>query len=81
MHNGIPQVTMNFPEYATINQEFEIAVLVNELSVSNVAQAINELLNNKELYSKLKENCKAAAEKYNWENEEIKLLEFYKKLF
>jgi hypothetical protein len=28
---GIPQVTMNFPEYAAINREYEVAVLIDDL--------------------------------------------------
>lgn len=81
MHSEVPQVTMNFPEYAAINKKIEIAVLVNDLTVGNVADAINSLLNDNAKYDRLKQNCTKAATMYNWENEEKKLVTFYNQLF
>ena len=43
---GIPQVTMNFPEYKKINNEFEMAILVNTVDENEIAAALNLLLNN-----------------------------------
>ncbi|HEY5462664.1 MAG TPA: glycosyltransferase [Hanamia sp.] len=80
MHNAIPQVTMDFPEYKRINDEFEIALLINDLSVQSVAKSINLLLEDKELYFRLQQNCRKARDAYNWQNEEKKLLEFYQQL-
>ncbi|MDR0792995.1 MAG: glycosyltransferase family 4 protein [Chitinophagaceae bacterium] len=81
MHALTPQVAMNFPEYAAINNEYEIAVLIDELTVENIANAINRLLNDDALYNRLQQNCKRAKLKYHWQNEEKKLLAFYEKLF
>lgn len=81
IHNGIPQVTMNFPEYKNINDEFEVAVLINDLSKTSIENAIMSLLLNKKLYEKLKENCAAASKKLNWQQEEKTLLAFYKNIF
>jgi glycosyltransferase involved in cell wall biosynthesis len=75
MHAGLPQVTMNFPEYRKINQQFEVAVLMPE--PGRIAQALNNLLQNDVLYSKLRNNCLAARKVYNWQEEEKKLLSFY----
>ena len=80
MHANTPQVAMNFPEYAAINKEFEIAVLIDGLTANNVENAINRLLNDEALYNKLQQNCKQAKQKYNWQNEEKKLIAFYDKL-
>jgi glycosyltransferase involved in cell wall biosynthesis len=80
IHHAIPQVTMNFPEYKKINDQFEVAILIDELTISSVANVLNELLQNEELYQKLRENCMKAREVYNWQKEEQKLINFYKKL-
>ncbi|MDE3183592.1 MAG: glycosyltransferase [Bacteroidota bacterium] len=77
MQNGIPQVTMNFPEYKKINEAFEVAVLIDELSVTSIEKALNRLLQDEELYFRLKQNCLKARDVYNWQNEEMKLLGFY----
>ena len=78
--HAIPQVTMNFPEYKKVNEQFEIGILIDELTISFVSKALNELLENEEVYLKLKENCMAAREVYNWQKEEQKLIKFYKRL-
>ncbi|MEO8819495.1 MAG: glycosyltransferase [Ginsengibacter sp.] len=77
IQNEIPQLTMNFPEYKKINDEFEVAVLLDDLSVGSISKSLNLLLENEGLYLRLKENCRKAKEIYNWQNEEKKLLEFY----
>ena len=80
IHNAIPQVTMNLPEYKKINVQFEIGILIDELTISSVSNALNELLENEEVYLKLKQNCMAARGVFNWQTEEQKLINFYKRL-
>jgi glycosyltransferase involved in cell wall biosynthesis len=80
IQNELPQLTMNFPGYKKINDEFEVAVLLNDLSVDAIADSLNTLLADTELYSRLKKNCNKAREIYNWQNEEKKLLNFYSRL-
>jgi glycosyltransferase involved in cell wall biosynthesis len=78
---GVPQLCVNYPAYEEINKEFEVAVLIDDLSSSNIASHLNLLLNDKNLYSRLQQNCLQAREIYNWQNEEKKLLEFYQRVF
>jgi len=80
IQNGLPQVSMNFPEYKKINDEFEVALLIDSLDQNDIANAINRLLNEEDLHSKLQTNCIKARESLNWQNEEKKLIGFYKKL-
>ena len=80
MQAGIPQLTMNFPEYKKINNEYEVAVLINTVAVNEIATALNLLLNDGVLYERLKKNCQAAKNVFTWQNEEKQLLEFYKNL-
>jgi glycosyltransferase involved in cell wall biosynthesis len=81
IHAGIPQVTMNYPEYKKINDQFKVAELIDDLAPEPVANSINNILNNKELYLQLKQNCSAAKQELNWQKEKNKLLDFYKGLF
>ncbi len=81
IHAGIPQVTMDFPEYRRINNEFEIAILLPGLSVEIVTDALNNLLLNEVLHNRLINNCLAAAVEYNWQHEEKKLKAFYNNIF
>ncbi len=81
VHAGLPQVTMDYPEYQKINKQFEVAVLINDLAPKRIADTINNLLANEVLHRKLKANCLEARRELNWEHEEKKLLSFYQSVF
>ncbi len=80
-HAGLPQVTMDYPEYQKINNQFEVAVLINDLAPERIAFAINSLLTDEVLLGKLKDNCLKARQELNWQQEEKKLLAFYQSVF
>ena len=81
IHAALPQLTMNYPEYQKINTEFEVALLIEKLDPKGIAEAINNLLVDTVLYTRLKANCLKAREKLNWQREEKKLLAFYQSIF
>lgn len=72
----VPSINMNFPEYQSINEAYEVSVLVDELSSQNVVTAIKSL-EDYEKYSSLVEKCKMARLVYNWESESQNLIEIY----
>jgi glycosyltransferase involved in cell wall biosynthesis len=72
---------MRFPEYETINNEFEVALLVQDLEPATISNKLNQLLNDTELYERLHQSCIKAREQLNWQQEEKKLLNFYHNLF
>jgi glycosyltransferase involved in cell wall biosynthesis len=78
---GIPQLTMNFPEYKKINDEYEASVLIDSVNANEIADALNILLDDDVLYERLKSNCLKAREIFVWDEEEKQLLNFYKNLF
>lgn len=81
MHHAVPQICMNFPEYQCVNQEFEIAVLINDPPApESIAAAINRLIQEPETYQRLSNNCLKAREVYCWQNEEKTLIDFYHKM-
>lgn len=77
IHAGVPQVTMNYPEYRAINEKFEVAVLIDTPGPNEISTAINRLLVDRELHERLKNNCMLARKEYNWQKEEKLLLDFY----
>lgn len=81
IHHLVPQITMDFPEYKTINEQFEVALLIKDLEQGTIANSLNELLHNEALYEKLYQNCIKARVQLNWQQEEKKLLFFYHHLF
>jgi len=81
IHAGIPQICMDFPSYREINREFRVALLIDELNADRISIEINNLLNNDVLYRELQSNCLLARTRYNWQEEEKKLIRFYNELF
>lgn len=81
MHAGVPQVCVDFPVYRSIVSSHPFALLIDELSPENIARHINLLLNDDSLYQRLQQECVAAREKLNWQQEEKLLLSFYRTIF
>lgn len=80
LHAGIPQIAMNYPEYARFNYEYGIAVLIDAITPDSIAFAINSLMFDSVFYDRLKESTSFAATSNCWENESQKLIQFYTKL-
>jgi glycosyltransferase involved in cell wall biosynthesis len=66
--------------YRSINEQFGVALLVEDLSPESLAAAINRLAHDAGLQEQLRRNCLAARTELNWEREEQRLLQFYQKL-
>jgi len=78
---GVPQVTMAYPEYKRLNDQYGVAVLLEDLNADAIAKAINTILSDAALRDKLRQNCALAKLELNWEEEEKKLLSFYERIF
>lgn len=81
MHAGVPQLAMNYPEYATINAQYEVAALLDEVTSQTVADTLNKLLLDEAYYKHLQSECLKAREVYCWQKEEERLLAIYEKVF
>jgi glycosyltransferase involved in cell wall biosynthesis len=77
---GVPQICIQFIEFQRLNDAFNIAYMIPKAEKRLIAEAINRLLSDKDLYQNLKENCAKAADVLTWENEQKKLLAFYSKI-
>ena len=80
IHAGIPAIHSNFPEYQLLNAQYEIGVLVDDLSPRTLKKAILQLIEDRDYYEKLQQNCVIAAQSLNWEKEEQRLIALYKGL-
>ena len=81
MHAGVPQLCNQYPEYQHINNTFEVAALVPDLTPEAIAAALNKLLTDHDYYHRLQQNCLQARIKYCWQAEEQSLLTIWEKLF
>lgn len=77
---GIPQVCVNYPEYAAINARFQIASLIDDIRPDTIALALNNLLSNDVVYQQLRLKCLKARLELNWEIEVQTLIKFYRNL-
>lgn len=78
MAAGIPVVCSNFPLWESVIKEANCGISVNPEDESQILEAINTLLDNRELAQEMAYNGKKAIRyKYNWKIEEVKLLKFY----
>jgi glycosyltransferase involved in cell wall biosynthesis len=73
----LPQICIQFIEYQRLNEQYNIAVLIEKADIKTLIEVINRLLNDDNLLFELKENCRKAAIDLCWENEEKKLIAFY----
>lgn len=78
---GIPFVASDFPEMRKLAVDENMGAVFNPENPKSIAGAINNLLENSEIYQIKKRNVlKLAKEKYNWEKESLKLLKAYNNL-
>lgn len=81
MSAGVPVIASNFPLWKQIIEGNNCGLCVDPLNPQAIAEAIDSLVNNPEEAEQMGRNGqKAVYEKYNWNIEEKKLLEFYTKL-
>jgi glycosyltransferase involved in cell wall biosynthesis len=80
VHAGVPQITMNFPEYRALNAQHEVALLLDTLSPEAVVSAVRQFLENPETYARLQHETRAARQAWNWEQESAVLLKLWEQV-
>jgi glycosyltransferase involved in cell wall biosynthesis len=81
MAAGIPAIASNFPLWREIVEGNNCGICVDPLNVNEIADAMNWIFNNPYEAMKMGENGRRAVEnKYNWEQEAIKLRKIYEGL-
>jgi glycosyltransferase involved in cell wall biosynthesis len=78
---GLPVITSNFKLYKDIIDENNCGICVDPENPNEIAKAIELILTNPEKAKEMGQNgSRLVKEKYNWNNEEFKLINIYKKL-
>lgn len=78
---GIPVISSNIPLWKQIIEENNCGICVNPYKPKEIAEAIKYLIENNEQAEQMGKNGQnAVLKKYNWKNEEQKLIEIYKNL-
>ena len=77
---GLPQITMDFPTYASFNHQHEVAILIKDLQSETLSSAVNDLLNDKEKWQSLHHSTQLARKVWSWEIEVPRLVSLYNKL-
>ncbi|MDZ4070731.1 MAG: glycosyltransferase [Sediminibacterium sp.] len=81
MANGMPIIASNFPLWERIIKENKCGLIVDPLSSLDIAKAIDFLVANREIAKQMGTNGKhAIIEKYNWDVEEKKLINFIEQI-
>jgi len=81
MSAGLPVIASNFPLWREIIEGNKCGVCVDPLKPESIAEAIDWIYENPIEAEKMGKNGqKAVLEKYNWKNEEQKLLKIYEKV-
>lgn len=73
----IPSLQMDFPEYRALQEKYQVFHLLENLSVTSVVQAIDNIISSPDWYNTLRINCQKASQDLNWEREQKKLWQFY----
>lgn len=74
-----PFITNQMPEVSKIVAEENCGFIIDDSNAKKIAKAINEIFQRTDLEEMGKRGRKAVEEKYNWEKEVEKLLEFIKR--
>jgi len=78
MSAGLPVIASDFPLWREIVEGNNCGICVNPLAPQEIALAIDKLVHSPELAEEMGKNGRQAVEKkYNWQNEEQKLLVLY----
>ncbi|MEN8907554.1 MAG: glycosyltransferase family 4 protein, partial [Clostridiales bacterium] len=81
MAMGLPVIATNIPLWKEIIDKYNCGICVTYDNIEEIAEAIKKLVSLPKLAAKLGENGKIAVHNhFNWEEEEKKLLNFYKDL-
>lgn len=73
----IPVIMSDVPEHRYLNERYQIGIIIKNVEAREIADAVNKLYRNEQLYNTLCENVDAAARRLCWEKEYMKLEEIY----
>ena len=76
----IPLLTMDFPEYRALCNQYPVAILVQQLNPEQLAKELLALDRNPSRYRSMVDACETASNEWNWEIESKKLVKIWQDL-
>ncbi|HSR38540.1 MAG TPA: hypothetical protein VLL95_06460, partial [Phnomibacter sp.] len=61
-------------------QQFEVALLIDQPTTQGIAEAMNKLLNDTVLYERLRQSALNAGSQWNWDREAGRLVAFWNEI-
>jgi glycosyltransferase involved in cell wall biosynthesis len=81
MNAGIPFVSSNFQLYDELIQKSNAGISVDPLNITEIINAVNQLLGDADYREQLGKNGKLSLEqKYNWQSQSDRLIKVIKSL-
>lgn len=77
IHAGLPIVSGRLPEITKVVEEYKVGIVAESYVPKDIAKAVRELIENKELRERIKENQQKAKLTLCWEREQEKLNEYF----
>ena len=74
---GLPTISNNFKYISDLNNKNSFAILIDEINIKSVENALERIINKYYFYSS---SCLEASKLLNWNNEESKYLDLMKKI-
>ncbi|MDD3741312.1 MAG: glycosyltransferase [Bacteroidales bacterium] len=82
MASGLPVIASDFSLWRGIIESANCGICIDQTNSAEIRNKINSLISEKSNLSNMGKNGrKAVEEKYNWGNEERKMIKFYQELF
>lgn len=80
IHCNIPILAPNYPFIRSIIEKYKVGVLIDNIEPDQVASAIHNIFSEENVYLEMRSNTELAKKDLNWQIEEKKLLDLYRKL-
>jgi glycosyltransferase involved in cell wall biosynthesis len=80
LHAGIPVIASNLPEVSHVINKYDVGMIINSHQPNDIAQCMNQMIDDKEGYERLKKNTLIAARDLNWQKEQLILLDIFASL-
>ena len=78
---GVPVITSDLPEVKKIVTDYQVGLVIAEITPPAIAEAVMTLYKNKEQYAACAGNARLAVQELCWEQEAVKLIQLYKTAF
>ncbi|MBK3954941.1 glycosyltransferase [Staphylococcus haemolyticus] len=77
IHAGLPVILSPVKEHYYLNEKYDFGIVIDEVTPKKIAEAVQSLIDNKNLYDRLRKNAIEASKILNWQNESKKLKKIY----